>query len=68
MRLIVLVDDVQRSLRQPTRVGSNSTGPIVVIGVSVSVLALRGELCLCLAKDGEGGRESTKEKRKESIK
>ena len=47
-RSIVLVGDMQGSSRQPARVGANSTGPIVVIDSSVSVLALRGELHLCL--------------------
>ena len=35
MSLIVLAGDVQGSPRQPTRVGANSTGPIVVIDSSV---------------------------------
>ena len=50
MSLIVLVGDAQVSHRQPARVGSNSTGPIVVIGASVSVLALRGELRVFFAE------------------
>ena len=38
MSLIVLVCDMQVASRQPARVGANSTGPIVVIGATVSVL------------------------------
>ena len=38
MSLIVLVDGVQGAVQQPTRVGANSTGPIVVIDGTVSVL------------------------------
>ena len=49
--LIVLVDDVQGSRHQPAQVGANSTGPIVVIDSSVSVLALRGELRLWFVEE-----------------
>ena len=52
MRLIVLVYDVQGSRTQPTRVGANSTGSIVVIDTSVSALVWREELRACFAKDG----------------
>ena len=51
MRLIVLVGDVQASVRQPAQVGANSTGPIVVIDWSVSVLAVGGELRVFFAKE-----------------
>ena len=38
MRSIVLVVDAQVALLQPAQVGANSTGPIVVIDGTVSVL------------------------------